>query len=571
MLKERLMINEQPDFSTESFEELFHQSITNVSSFNNQLVKGQVIKIVDDYIIVDVGLKSEGRISKAEFVDSEGNKEVLNEGDVIEVYIDRYESKDGSIVLSKEKAYREERWHKLESLYQEGTRVEGLITKRVKGGFMVLVNNTIAFLPGSQLDIRPIKNINSLVDTKQTLKILTMDRKRYNVVVSRRAVIEERLKEEGGSLSKQFSEGQIVEGVVKNITGYGCFVDLGSRDGLLHIIDVSWSRINHPSEVLKVGQTVKVKIIKIHPETERISLGMKQISEDPWVDIDKKYTIGSKFNVTITNVTDYGYFAELEKGIEGLIHISEVSWGRGSNDEAGVYKTGDKVEAIILDIDIKKRRISLSIKQGLPNPWVDHAEKYPVASLIEGVIKAVDDSGIAVTLTDEIQGFIRHYDISWDNSKEVLESYKDKIGEKIETKVLKYDLEREKVYLGLKQLKEDPFSAQIESFKKGNIVEAKVTKVSDNYISVELQEGITATIKRSELSLEKESQKTRNYNIGDVVTAMVINVDKVERAIYLSIRALEQVDQKKYLSEQESVSVSIGDILSDAMNNKKDK
>lgn len=561
------MTNQQPDFSNENFEELFDQSISNVTSFNNQLVKGKVIKLQDDYVIVDVGLKSEGRIPTAEFTNEDGKKENLAEGSIIEVYIDRYENKDGSVVLSKERAYREENWHQLEVLYKEGTNVEGLITKRVKGGFMVLVKNTVAFLPGSQLDIRPIKNVNALVDTTQVLKILTMDRKRYNIVVSRRSIIEERIKEEGISLGKKFTEGQIVEGIVKNITGYGCFVDLGTRDGLLHIIDVSWSRINHPSEVLKVGQVVKVKIIKINPENDRISLGMKQITEDPWVNIDKKYMIGTKFNVTITNITDYGYFAELEKGIEGLIHISEVSWGNKNNDNS--YKVGDKTEAVLLDIDIKKRRISLSIKQGLPNPWVGFAEKHPASSLVTGSIKSVDDNGITITLGKDIQGFIRYYDISWSNDgKELLEEYKSKIGEQIETKILKIDLEREKLYLGIKQLSEDPFSTQLEHIKKGEVVEAKVTEVTESHLTVELEGGIAAVIKKTELSLEKENQKTNSYNVGDSISAMVIYIDKSDRVINLSVKALEHFDQKKYLSEKENLNVSIGDILNDAINNK---
>lgn len=560
------MTNQQPDFSNENFEELFNQSISNVTSFNNQLVKGKVIKLQDDYVIVDVGLKSEGRIPTSEFTEEDGKKENLAEGSIIEVYIDRYENKDGSVVLSKERAYREENWHQLEVLHKEGANVEGLITKRVKGGFMVLVRNTVAFLPGSQLDIRPIKNVNALVDTVQILKILTMDRKRYNIVVSRRAIIEENIKEEGSSLGKKFTEGQIVEGIVKNITGYGCFVDLGTRDGLLHIIDVSWSRINHPSEVLKVGQVVKVKIIKINPENDRISLGMKQISEDPWVNIDKKYMIGNKFNVTITNITDYGYFAELEKGIEGLIHISEVAWGNKNNEQS--YKVGDKTEAVLLDIDVKKRRISLSIKQGLPNPWVGFAEKHPTSSLITGSIKSVDDNGITVSINSDIQGFIRYYDISWANDgKELLEEYKNKIGEQIESKILKIDLEREKLYLGIKQLSEDPFDAELDNIKKGESVTGTVTEVTDSHLLVELPGNVEAIIKKSEISMEREGQRTNNYNVGDSISAMVIYINKSDRSINLSIKALEQADQKKYLSEKENLNVSIGDVLIDAMKN----
>lgn len=554
----------QPDFKDENFDELFDQYVANIATFNNQLAKGRVVTANKDYVLVDVGLKSEGVIPRSEFVDEDGNPIAVTEGEMIEVYIDRYENRDGVVVISKEKALREENWHKLEQLHQEGTLVEGLITRRVKGGFMVLLKNTVAFLPGSQLDIRPVKNINALVDTKQMLKIITMDRRRYNVVVSRRAAIEEKMKAEGISLTKKFTEGEIVEGVVKNITGYGCFVDLGPCDGLLHIIDVSWSRINHPSEVLKVGQSINVKIIKIHPETDRISLGMKQISEDPWVNIEQKYTVGNKFDVTITNVTDYGYFAELEKGIEGLIHVSEVSWDRSHNQRN--YKVGDKVEVVILDIDPKRRRISLSLKQCQQNPWIAYAEQHPVNSVVDCVIKSVDDAGMVVELTDQIRGFIRHYDVSWTGGKEELSNYKDQVGATISAKILKYDLEKEKAYLGIKQLSEDTFSTKAEKYAKGETVEGEVIEVTDHNLVVKLEYDLHAIIKRSELSIDREGQRTSNFHVGDHVTAMVLNIDRVDRTLYLSIKALEHNMQKQFLSKQENTSLSVADVLDEAIN-----
>lgn len=557
-------MTEQATLTEENFEELFDQHMANVKSFNNQLVKGKIIKLTKDHVLVDVGLKSEGVIPRSEFVDENNNPIEIAEGEMVEVYIENYENRDGIVVLSKEKALREAAWHKLEELFHEGTLVEGYISKRVKGGFMVLLKNTIAFLPGSQLDIRPTKNINALVGTTQMLKIIAMDRRRYNLVVSRRVAIEEQMKSEGISLTQKFHEGQVVEGVVKNITGYGCFVDLGPCDGLLHIIDISWSRINHPSEVLKVGQTINVKIIKIHPETERISLGMKQISEDPWFSVEQKYALGTKHPVTITNVTDYGYFAELEKGIEGLIHISEVSWDRSNS--APTYKIGDTAEVVILDIDAKRRRISLSLKHCLQNPWLSYAEEHPQQSVVACKIRSVDDMGIVVELTDQITGFIRYYDLAWTNGKAELDNYRDRVGETISARILKYDLEKEKAYLGIKQLTEDTFSAKADKYKRGDLVEGTVVDINDFALTVSIEEDLNAVIKRGDLSLDREQQKTSNFRIGDHISAIIINIDKNDRMISLSIRALEQNVEKQYLNQQETASLNLADVLDDAIN-----
>lgn len=563
--------NNQSTFNEENFEELFQESIQGVDSFNDQLVKGKVVDIVNDYVIVDVGLKSEGRIHIGEFTDDEGNKVDVNVGDLIEIFVDKYEDKDGLIILSKEKAKREEAWYKLEVLCKEGTPVEGLVTKRVKGGFMVLVKNVTAFLPGSQLDLRPMKNINALVGTKQMFKILATDRKRYNIVLSRKAIIEQNMKENGIVPGANFKEGETVEGTVKNITGYGAFIDLGTIDGLLHVTDISWSRVNHPSEVLKVGQNIEVKIIKIHPETGRISLGVKQLTEDPWVAIDKKYNVGSKFKVAVTNITDYGVFVEIEKGVEGLVHVSELSWGKSSEHPSVSYKTGDIVDAVILDIDVKKRRISLSIKQCQDNPWMDYLGKNPVDSVVEGTIKSVEDNGIVVSLEGEIEGFVRLSDIAWGNSNpELLTPFKDKVNEKVQVKIIKADIDREKISLGIKQLEEDPFLDSIKEYSKGSTVKAKVVEVKDSGLNVEIKEGLVGFIKKSDLSLDKDNQKTSSYNVGDEVEAIIIGIDERDRTFNLSIKAIEQVDQKKYLNNQESSSDNLADMLNEALNKNKE-
>ncbi|MGV3278730.1 30S ribosomal protein S1 [Rickettsiales bacterium LUAb2] len=566
------MAEQKPNLNNENFDELFKQSISGVTSFNDQLVKGKVIRITDDFVIVDVGLKSEGKIPLYEFKNEDGNIEEIKAGDIIEVFVDKYEDREGLIVLSKEKARREEAWYQLEILCKEGTPVEGLITKRVKGGFMVLVKSAVAFLPGSQLDVRPMKNINALVGTKQLLKILTTDRKRYNIVVSRKSIIEQNLKDEGVSIGANYTEGQIIEGVVKNITGYGAFIDLGSIDGLLHVTDISWSRVNHPSEVLKVGQTLQVKVIKIHPETGRVSLGIKQLTEDPWVSIDKKYEIGSKFNVKITNITDYGVFVELEKGVEGLVHISEMAWGRNITHPSSVYKVGDAVDTVILDIDFKKRRISLSIKQCTENPWSDYAKVSPVGTDIEGTIKSVDENGIVVSLNDNIDGFIKAQDIAWGlANKEAVEPYLNKIGEKIKAKVIRNDVEREKINLGIKQFDKDPFAEVTKEFSKGAVVKAKILEISDKGLDVELKEGINGFIKKFDISSDRESQRTNSFSVGDEVEAIIINIDENDRVFNLSIKALEQMDHKKYIGAQETSTNNLADILDEAMNKKENK
>lgn len=497
-------------FNEENFADLFNQSISNVSHFDGNIVKGVIVAKDNNYLTIDVGLKSEGKVLINEFKDKDGNIPSLEIGSSVEVYVEKYENSDGSMVLSREKARREEIWEELEKMNTEGTPVNGYVAKRVKGGFAVLVYDTPAFLPGSQLDVRPIKNINALVGTTQTLQILKMDKKRFNIVVSRKAIIMQNDKYSPDNIESQYQEGQIVEGVVKNITGYGAFIDLGYVDGLLHVTDISWSRINHPSEVLQLGQTLKLQIVKINPENKRISLGLKQLSNDPWTEVVNKYTIGEKFKVKVANVTDYGIFVELAKGVEGLVHVSEMSWVEKEIDPKVKYHIDDEVEVKILEIDIKKRRINLSIKKCIDNPWQEFAVSNPEGSVIDVEIKDINDNGILVKLTNSIDGFVRLQDISWESrDRTLLDSYK--AGDSIKVKVIKNDIERDKILLGIKQLVDDPLMSAYEKIKKGDIVEVTVNSVTDAGLEVVLPNGINGFIKKYDVALDREDQNLDSF------------------------------------------------------------
>ena len=555
-------------FSNESFEDMFKQSLSGVKSFEDNMVKGIVISADNYYVTVDVGLKSEGKILLSEFKDDQGNTPVISVGDEVEVYIERYEDSDGTIILSREKAKREEVWYDLEKLCKEETPVQGFISKRVKGGFAVMVNSTLAFLPGSQLDIRPIKNINSLVGTTQTLQILKMDKKRFNIVVSRKAII----MKNGGDSSMEhqdnYEEGQVVEGVVKNITGYGAFIDLGNVDGLLHVTDISWSRISHPSEILQLGQTLQLKVIKINAENRRISLGLKQLSEDPWNQVVEKYQIGQTYTVPVTNLIDYGIFVELAKGVEGLVHISEMSWVKKDIDPKKDYKIGEEVDVKVLDVDHKKRRMNLSMKQCDSNPWAEYIAQNPEGTELPVIVKDVNDGGIIVKLTDVLDGFIRLSDIDWESKdKELLAKYK--AGDSINAKIIRHDIEKDKVLLGIKQLVSDPFSSAMSDIKKGSIVKGTVIVHSDNHIEVQVKEGIVGIVKKFDLSLDRESQNIAQYPIGSEIEAIVLSVNPLNRQLALSIKSLEISEQKKNMSiGEEDNSSSLAQALSEAMSKK---
>lgn len=547
--------------TTESFADLLNEQFGD-KGIVGSVVKGTIINIGDDCVTVDVGLKSEGRIPLREF----GQNPELKIGDKVEVLVDRYEDKDGNIVLSREKARREEAWAELEAAMNAGQRVNGVIFGRVKGGFTVDLNGAIAFLPGSQIDIRPIRDITPLMGISQPFQILKMDRLRGNIVVSRRVVLEETRAEARAELIDTIKEGAVLDGIVKNITDYGAFIDLGGVDGLLHVTDISWKRINHPAEVLSVGQTVKVQVIKFNEDTQRISLGMKQLENDPWQSVAEKYKVGEVYTGKVTNITDYGAFVELEDGIEGLVHVSEMSWTRKNVHPGKIVSTSEEVQVKVLEVDPEKRRISLGIKQCTPNPWAAYVEEHPVGSIIEGKIKNITEFGLFVGLTDEIDGMIHLSDIAWGKSGE--EAVKDYTkGQEITAKIIDVDVEKERISLGIKQLDENSAALALENLKKGDVVKAVVVSSDDKGVNVEV-EGIAATIKKADLSKDKAAQNPEDYQEGQVLEAKITSVDKKNGKLGVSVKALEIEEEKKALEEYTAANnsgSSLGDALGEAL------
>lgn len=529
------------------------------------VVKGTIIKINPDFVTVDVGLKSEGRIPVREF----GQNPELKIGDTVEVYVDRYEDRDGNIVLSREKARREEVWQDLEKAMNANERINGVIFGRVKGGFTVDLNGAIAFLPGSQIDIRPIRDITPLMGISQPFQILKMDKVRGNIVVSRRVVLEETRAESRAELIDAIKEGSVLDGVVKNITDYGAFIDLGGVDGLLHVTDISWKRINHPAEVLSVGQTVKVQVIKFNEDNQRISLGMKQLESDPWQNVEERFKVGDVYKGKVTNITDYGAFVELEDGIEGLVHVSEMSWTRKNVHPGKIVSTSQEVEVKVLEVDPEKRRISLGIKQCTANPWAAYIEEHPVGSVIEGKIKNITEFGLFVGLNDEIDGMIHLSDIAWDKSGE--EAVKDyEKGQEIQAKIIDVDVEKERISLGIKQLTEDENATALDGFKKGDTVKATITAIDDKGVDVEVN-GVAANIKKADMSKDKAGQDLNQYNVGDVIEAKVVSVEKKKGKLGLSVKALEIEEEKKALEEYSnttSTGSALGDALGEALKKK---
>lgn len=523
------------------------------------VVKGTIIKINPDFVTVDVGLKSEGRIPVREF----GQNPELKVGDTVEVYVDRYEDREGNIVLSREKARREEVWQDLEKAMNANERINGVIFGRVKGGFTVDLNGAIAFLPGSQIDIRPIRDITPLMGISQPFQILKMDKVRGNIVVSRRVVLEETRAESRAELIDAIKEGSVLDGVVKNITDYGAFIDLGGVDGLLHVTDISWKRINHPAEVLSVGQTVKVQVIKFNEDNQRISLGMKQLESDPWQNVEERFKVGDVYKGKVTNITDYGAFVELEDGIEGLVHVSEMSWTRKNVHPGKIVSTSQEVEVKVLEVDPEKRRISLGIKQCTPNPWAAYVEEHPVGSVIEGKIKNITEFGLFVGLNDEIDGMIHLSDIAWDKSGE--EAVKDYAkGQEIQAKIIDVDVEKERISLGIKQLTEDENATALDGFKKGDTVKATITAIDDKGVDVEVN-GVAANIKKADMSKDKAGQDLSQYNVGDELEAKVVSVDKKKGRLGLSVKALEIEEEKKALEEYSNTGSALGDALGEAL------
>lgn len=555
---------------TENFEALLEESLGKTESLEGRVIKGKIIALENDLAIIDVGLKSEGRVPLKEF---SSNADLdIKVGDTIEVYLERLEDKNGETVLSYEKARREAAWKQLEALHEKNEHVEGVIFGRVKGGFTVDLKGAVAFLPGSQVDIRPVRDISPLIGVAQPFQILKMDRSRGNIVVSRRAILEETRAEARSELVSRLEEGQVLEGIVKNITDYGAFVDLGGVDGLLHVTDIAWHRINHPSEVLTVGQPIKVQIIRFNPENQRISLGMKQLESDPWAGAEVKYAVGKKVKGRVTNITDYGAFIELEPGIEGLVHVTEMSWTKKNMPPGKIVSTSQEVEVLILDVDASKRRISLGIKQCVPNPWAALQEKYVVGSEIEGEVKNITEFGLFVGLTEDIDGMVHMSDISWDQPGEVAIADYNK-GMKVRAKVLDIDPEKERVSLGIKQLTNDPFEESISDLKKGTVVTCEVSSVLETGVEVTLVGGLSGFIRKSELSRDRGEQRPDRFAVGEKVDAKITQIDRSNRKITLSIKAREVDEERQAMAEYGSTDsgASLGDILGAALEQVKEK
>ena len=550
----------------ENFADLLEESFGNTNNIEGSVVEGKVVGLENEVVLVDVGLKSEGRISLKEFLSS-GAKTEIKIGDTVEVYIEKIEGKNGDTVLSREKARREEAWVTLDIAHKKQERVNGIIFGKVKGGFTVDLEGATAFLPGSQVDIRPIRDLNSIMGHPQAFLILKMDRKRGNIVVSRRAVLEESRAEARTELVSNLEEGQVLNGVVKNITDYGAFIDLGGVDGLLHVTDISWKRVTHPSEILTLGETIEVQVIKFNQDNQRISLGMKQLSDDPWNVIEERYPIGSKSKGRITNITDYGAFVELDPGIEGLVHITEISWTKKNVHPGKIVSTSEQVEVMILDIDKSKRRISLGLKQCVENPWKTFLDNNPIGKEIEGNIKNITDFGIFIGLNGDIDGLIHLSDISWDgNGEELLSNYKK--GEIVNSKILDIDIENERISLGIKQLEADPFADGSMKLKRGMIITSIVTDTNENGVEVEINDGIQGFIKRTDLSRDRADQKPDKFAKGDKLDAQITNIDKKSRKISLSIKAREILEEKKAMKDYGSSDsgATLGDILGVALN-----
>jgi small subunit ribosomal protein S1 len=570
--------------SREDFAALLEESYGEGEAIEGSVIKGRVVGIEKDVAVIDLGLKTEGRVPLKEFHGA-GREGSVQIGDEVEVYLERIENALGEAVISRDKARREESWVKLEKAFEKQEKVEGIIFNQVKGGFTVDLDGAVAFLPRSQVDIRPIRDVAPLMQTPQPFQILKMDRRRGNIVVSRRTVLEESRAEQRHEIVANLAEGQVIDGVVKNITDYGAFVDLGGIDGLLHVTDVAWRRVNHPTEVLTIGQTVRVKIIKINHETHRISLGMKQLLDDPWQNIDAKYPVNARFQGRVTNITDYGAFVELEPGIEGLIHVSEMSWTKKNVHPGKIIATSQEVEVQVLEVDPVKRRISLGLKQTLVNPWEAFAAKYPPGTELEGEVKNKTEFGLFIGLDGEVDGMVHLTDLDWNKSGEqVIDTYKK--GDTVKAKVLDVDVGKERISLGIKQLTPDPFAVKPAGetgakasdedgagLKKGSVITCEVLAVKEGGIDVKLVgTDLTAFIKRSELARDRADQRTERFAVGEKVDARITIFDRRARKISVSIKALEVAEEKEAIAQYGSADsgASLGDILGAALKARED-
>lgn len=554
--------------SREDFAALLEESFNNAEALEGSVIKGRVVAIEKDMAVVDLGLKTEGRVALKEFA-GVGREGVPQVGDEVEVYLDRIENALGEAVISRDKARREESWVKLEVAFEAQEKVNGVIFNQVKGGYTVDLDGAVAFLPRSQVDIRPIRDVTPLMNVPQPFLILKMDRRRGNIVVSRRTVLEETRAEARSELVANLEEGQTVDGVVKNITEYGAFVDLGGIDGLLHVTDMAWRRVNHPSEVVTIGQQLKVRIIKINHETHRISLGIKQLLTDPWEGIEAKYPINARLSGRVTNITDYGAFVELEPGIEGLIHVSEMSWTKKNVHPGKIVSSSQEVEVVVLEVDSVKRRISLGLKQTLQNPWEAFAQNHPVGSVVEGEVKNKTEFGLFIGLDGDVDGMVHLSDLDWNRpGEQVIEEFKK--GEMVRAQVLDVDVEKERISLGIKQLGSDPFveAAATGELKKNAIVTCEVTEVKEGGMDVKIAgTEFTTFIKRSELARDRSEQRPERFAAGEKIDARVITFDRKTRKVSVSIKALEMAEEKEAIAQYGSADAgaSLGDILGAAL------
>ncbi|MEM9852965.1 MAG: 30S ribosomal protein S1 [Pseudomonadota bacterium] len=550
--------------SMEEFEALLNESFEIDTPTEGSVVKGKVIAIEAGQAIIDVGYKMEGRVELKEFAEP-GEAPSVEVGQEVEVYLRAAENARGEAVISREMARREEAWDRLEKAYAAEDRVEGAIFGRVKGGFTVDLGGAVAFLPGSQVDVRPVRDAGPLMGLKQPFQILKMDRRRGNIVVSRRAILEESRAEQRAEVIGKLAEGDNVDGVVKNITEYGAFVDLGGVDGLLHVTDMAWRRVNHPSEILSIGETVKVQVIKINKDTHRISLGMKQLQEDPWDLVAVKYPLGSNHKGRVTNITDYGAFVELEAGVEGLVHVSEMSWTKKNVHPGKIVSTSQEVDVMVLEIDGVKRRVSLGLKQTMRNPWEVFAEQFPVGTAVEGEVKNITEFGLCVGLEGDIDGMVHLSDLTWEGrGEDVIGEYRK--GDVVQAAVSEIDVEKERISLSIKALGGDPFAEAVGGVKRGSIITVEVTSIEDGGIEV-TYEGMKSFIRRSDLSRDRAEQRPERFGVGDKVDVRVTNIDAKTRRLGLSIKAREIAEEKEAVEQYGSSDsgASLGDILGAAL------
>jgi small subunit ribosomal protein S1 len=560
----------EPSISRDEFAALLDESLAENGAIEGTVVNGTIVAVENDFVLIDVGLKMEGRVPLKEFSVA-GRPAEVKVGDIVEVFLDRVENAMGEAVLSREKARREEAWNQLEKAFAANERVKGVLFGRVKGGFTVDLSGAVAFLPGSQVDIRPVRDVGPLMGISQPFQILKMDRRRGNIVVSRRAVLEETRAEARSELVQNLKENQILDGVVKNITDYGAFVDLGGVDGLLHVTDIAWRRVNHPSEVLTIGQTVRVQVVKVNQDTQRISLGMKQLEADPWDGVDFKYPLNTKWKGRVTNITDYGAFVELEPGVEGLVHVSEMSWTRKNVHPGKIVSTSQEVEVMILEVDPVKRRISLGLKQCLDNPWEVFAEKQAVGTEVEGEIKNITEFGLFIGLEGGVDGMVHMSDIDWDRpGEEAINAYKK--GDIVKARVLDVDVEKERISLGIKQMTADPFGEVSAELRKGDVVTCTVSAVQENGIEVTVGDKVRAFIRRNELSRDRSEQRPERFAVGDKIDARVTAIEANTRKVTLSVKAREIAEEKEAVAQYGSSDsgASLGDILGAALKQKQD-